>query len=135
MAVGPEYGGFDEIPMTAMSAGQVATAASRMFLILMICAFSLPGLAQSTAGRILGSISDQSGAAVTGATVVVTDVDRGTSRTLTTDQAGAYVAADLTPGTYKIHVEAKGFKSLSGRMSSSKSRLTSVLISLCSPGK
>ncbi|MGB0030358.1 MAG: carboxypeptidase regulatory-like domain-containing protein, partial [Candidatus Sulfotelmatobacter sp.] len=52
------------------------------------------------------------GAAVTGATVVVTDVDRGTSRTLTTDQAGAYVAADLTPGTYKIHVEAKGFKSL-----------------------
>jgi len=97
---------------TAMSAGQVATAASRMFLILMICAFSLPGLAQSTAGRILGSISDQSGAAVTGATVVVTDVDRGTSRTLTTDQAGAYVAADLTPGTYKIHVEAKGFKSL-----------------------
>ncbi|MFZ3370141.1 MAG: carboxypeptidase-like regulatory domain-containing protein, partial [Candidatus Sulfotelmatobacter sp.] len=55
---------------------------------------------------------DQSGAAVTGATVVVTDVDRGTSRTLTTDQAGAYVAADLTPGTYKIHVEAKGFKSL-----------------------
>jgi hypothetical protein len=83
-----------------------------MFLILMICAFSLPGLAQSTAGRILGSISDQSGAAVTGATVVVTDVDRGTSRTLTTDQAGAYVAADLTPGTYKIHVEAKGFKSL-----------------------
>ena len=61
---------------------------------------------------ILGSISDQSGAAVTGATVVVTDVDRGTSRTLTTDQAGAYVAADLTPGTYKIHVEAKGFKSL-----------------------
>jgi len=97
---------------TAMSAGRVATAASRMFLILMICAFSLPGLAQSTAGRILGSISDQSGAAVTGATVVVTDVDRGTSRTLTTDQAGAYVAADLTPGTYKIHVEAKGFKSL-----------------------
>ena len=97
---------------TAMSAGRVATAASRMFLILMICALSLPGLAQSTTGRILGSISDQSGAAVTGATVVVTDVDRGTSRTLTTDEAGAYVAADLTPGTYKIHVEAKGFKSV-----------------------
>jgi hypothetical protein len=59
---------------TAMSAGQVATAASRMFLILMICAFSLPALAQSTAGRILGTVTDQSGAAVAGATVVVTDV-------------------------------------------------------------
>ena len=44
--------------------------------------------------------------------MVVTDVERGTSRTLTTDEAGAYVAADLTPGTYKIHVEAKGFKSV-----------------------
>jgi len=72
----------------------------------------MPALAQSTAGRILGSISDQSGATVTGATIVITDAERGTSRTLTTDEAGAYVAADLNPGTYKIHVEARGFKSL-----------------------
>jgi uncharacterized membrane protein len=43
---------------------------------------------------------------------VVTDVERGTSRNLTTDEAGAFVAADLIPGTYKIRVEAKGFKSL-----------------------
>jgi hypothetical protein len=71
----------------------------------------LPSLAQSTAGRVLGSVSDQSGAAISGATVVVTDLERGASRTLTTDEAGAYVAPDLTPGTYKIHVEAKGFKS------------------------
>jgi len=78
----------------------------------MLFALCLPGLAQSTAGRVLGTVSDQSGAAVAGATVVVTDVERGISRTLTTDQAGAYVAADLTPGTYKIHAEAKGFKSV-----------------------
>jgi len=71
----------------------------------------LPALAQSTAGRILGSISDQSGASVVGASVVVTDLQRGTSRALTTDDAGAYAAPDLAPGTYKIRVEAKGFKS------------------------
>ena len=69
-------------------------------------------LAQSTAGRILGTLTDQSGAAVAGATVVVTDVQRGTSRTITTDESGAYAAPDLQPGTYKIHVEAKGFKSV-----------------------
>jgi carboxypeptidase family protein len=94
---------------TALSAGHVATAA---VLFFMVCAMSSPGLAQSTAGRVLGTISDPSGAAVAGANVVVTDVERGTSRSLTTDQAGEYVAADLTPGTYKIHVEAKGFKSV-----------------------
>jgi Carboxypeptidase regulatory-like domain/TonB dependent receptor len=97
---------------TAMSAGQVARVASGIFLIVLtVCALGVPGSAQSTSGRILGSISDQSGAAVTGATVVITSVERGTVRTLTADEAGAYVAADLAPGTYKIHVEAKGFKS------------------------
>jgi hypothetical protein len=94
---------------TALSAGHVATAA---VLFFMVCTMSFPGLAQSTAGRVLGTISDPSGAAVAGANVVVTDVERGTSRSLSTDPAGEYVAADLAPGTYKIHVEAKGFKSV-----------------------
>jgi hypothetical protein len=71
---------------------------------------ALPAAAQSTAGRMLGTVTDQSGAAVSGATVVVTDVQRGASRTLTTDDSGDYVAPDLQPGTYKIRVESKGFK-------------------------
>ena len=96
---------------TAMSAGHVATAATRTLAIfLMLSALCFPAWAQSTAGRILGTISDPSGASVAGATVIVTDVDRGISRTLTTDGAGAYAAPDLSPGNYKIQVEAKGFK-------------------------
>lgn len=74
--------------------------------------FAIPLSAQSTAGRILGTVTDQSGAAVPGATVVVTDTQRGTSRTLIADSSGDYVAADLQPGTYKVHVEAKGFKTV-----------------------
>ena len=98
---------------TAMSAGQVARVASRICLILFtICALNLSALSQSTTGRILGNVSDSSGAAVAGATVVVTDVQRGTSRVLTTDQAGAYAAPDLAPSTYKIRVEAKGFRAV-----------------------
>jgi len=103
---------------TALSAGHVTTAAIRIALLIIIivvltgCLLSLPAMAQSTAGRVLGSITDSTGASVAGATVVITDVQRGTSRTLATDDAGAYAAPDLTPGTYKIHVEAKGFKSV-----------------------
>ena len=81
-------------------------------LAIIFFAMCLPSSAQSTTGRILGTVTDQSGAAVAGASVIVSDPERGTSRNLTTDEAGAYVAADLTPGTYKIHVEAKGFKSV-----------------------
>jgi hypothetical protein len=87
------------------------TPASRLLLATFtLLLFSVPALAQSTAGRILGTVTDQSGAAVSGATVVVNDVQRGVSRTLATDDSGEYVAADLQPGTYKIRVEFKGFK-------------------------
>jgi len=97
----------------AMSAGEETTLATRIvLLILAVSLLSLPALAQSTAGRVLGTVTDQSGASVAGATVVVTDTQRGTSRTLTTDASGDYVAPDLIPGTYKIHVEAKGFKAV-----------------------
>src|ERR1700693_2756269 len=119
MAVGPEKR--RKVPMTfrstPMSAGHVA-APTRIFLfvpvaiVLAVSLISIPALAQSTAGRVLGTVTDQSGAAVAGATVVITDTQRGTSRPLTTDSAGEYVAADLIPGTYKIRVEAKGFKTV-----------------------
>jgi hypothetical protein len=69
-------------------------------------------VAQTTAGRILGSISDQTGAAVVGAQVTITDVQHGTSRTLVTTQTGDYVAPDLPAGSYKVRAEAKGFKTI-----------------------
>ncbi len=66
--------------------------------------------AQGSNGRILGAVTDQSGGNVVGATVTILDVQRGTPRNLVTDQAGEYVATDLTPGTYTVRVESKGFK-------------------------
>jgi|SRR5579872_3684856 len=74
-------------------------------LVLCVSAFS-----QGSAGRIVGTVTDANGGAVTGATVTVLDVQRGTSRPLTTDESGAYNAPNLTPGTYKVRAEFKGFK-------------------------
>ena len=82
------------------------------FLVATVLMACLPAFSQSTAGRILGSVSDQSGAALNGATVMVTDLQRGTTRALTTDSAGEYVAADLPPSTYKVRVEAPGFRTV-----------------------
>jgi len=69
-------------------------------------------LAQTNTGRILGSVTDSTGAALDGASVIVTDLERGVSRSLRTDQAGAYVAPELLPGSYKVRAEAKGFRSV-----------------------
>jgi hypothetical protein len=102
-----------KVRRAAMSAGHQGFVAGRIITLLLtvVCVLVLPALGQGTAGRVLGSVTDQSGASLGGATVTVTDVQRGISRVLTTDEAGEYVAPDLTPGTYKIHVAAKGFKS------------------------
>jgi hypothetical protein len=98
---------------SAALSAEKTNSATRMTLFVLALVLTLPSvpmMAQSTAGRILGSVTDQSGASVAGASVVVTDAQRGAARTLVTDASGEYVAADLIPGTYKIHVEAKGFK-------------------------
>ncbi|MGC1258033.1 MAG: carboxypeptidase-like regulatory domain-containing protein, partial [Candidatus Acidiferrales bacterium] len=53
---------------------------------------------------------DPSGGVVGGAKVVVTDVDRGTGLTTTTDKMGEYVAGPLKVGRYQLTVEKAGFK-------------------------
>jgi hypothetical protein len=69
-------------------------------------------LAQGNFGRILGTVTDQTGAVLQGAVVSVIDTQRGLARTVVTDSAGAYDAPNLTPSTYTVKVEMKGFKVL-----------------------
>jgi len=81
-------------------------------LFTVACLLSLSALAQTTTGRILGTITDPTGATVNGAAVTVTDTQRGTVRTFTTESSGSYAAPNLQPGVYEVRVEAKGFKSV-----------------------
>src|ERR1700676_5336093 len=74
-----------------------------VFALLLLC---LPAYSQGSSARILGTVSDQSGGVVAGATVSVLDTERGVTRTLTTDDAGEYNAPNLIPGTYTIRGEA-----------------------------
>jgi len=73
---------------------------------------SLSLFAQGNFGRILGTVTDQSGAVIAGAKVSVIDTQRGFTRALTTDQAGEYSAPNLIPGMYTVRVEAPGFQIL-----------------------
>jgi hypothetical protein len=74
--------------------------------------FCLPVFSQTSQGTIQGGVFDQSGGAIAGATVSVVDVARGVTRALTTDSAGEYIANDVTPGTYTVKAEAKGFQTV-----------------------
>jgi len=67
--------------------------------------------AQATTGSISGTVVDPSGAVIQGATVVLTNTDRGQDvRTLKTSSAGFYAAQSLPLGTYTVKVEDTGFK-------------------------
>src|SRR6516162_11818559 len=68
--------------------------------------------AQGNFGRILGTVTDQTGAVLPGAVVTVMDTERGIARSLVTDQAGEYNAPNLLPSTYTVRVQMKGFKTL-----------------------
>jgi Carboxypeptidase regulatory-like domain len=52
---------------------------------------------QGNAGRILGAVTDQSGGAVVGSTVTITDTQRNLTRTVMTDAAGEYNVPNLCP--------------------------------------
>ena len=83
-----------------------------LLIALCVCLAAIPAMAQVNQGRVGGTITDQSGGAIVGAMITVTDVERGVTRTLTTDAAGAYSAPNLTPGNYTVHVEFMGFKAV-----------------------
>lgn len=66
--------------------------------------------AQETRGKITGQVIDANQAAVPGADVKITDVARGSVTTLATNADGFFQAPYLLSGTYRINVEANGFK-------------------------
>ena len=102
-----------DVPRSRQS--YTAVAVSRVALILLtfvaLLLISSPVFSQGSLGTIQGGIFDSSGGAMAGAKVTITDVARGTTRTLTTDDSGQYVAPSLTAGTYTVKAEAAGFTS------------------------
>ncbi|HEX7314840.1 MAG TPA: carboxypeptidase regulatory-like domain-containing protein [Pyrinomonadaceae bacterium] len=68
--------------------------------------------AQLTRGAINGTVRDEAGAAVAGATVKVTDPTKNFSRETTTNEEGFYRVAALEPGVYTVTIQGAGFGSL-----------------------
>lgn len=81
-------------------------------ILLVLSLWASASLAQSNDGTISGTVRDGSGAAVSGATVTLTNAANGVARTVTTGEDGLFVSPQLPPGVYTIQVERAGFKKL-----------------------
>jgi outer membrane receptor protein involved in Fe transport len=88
--------------------------ARRLVVVLALAAglVSLPSLTQAQAvyGSIAGVIQDSTGAALPGASVTITSVERQTSDTVTTNSSGLYAKDRLLPGNYTVKAELSGFR-------------------------
>ena len=77
--------------------------------VTVLAMFSLAVSAQTTA-TISGTVYDQGGGVVAGATIVITNLDTQQERDLKTDGSGRYYAPALSPGRYKASAASPGFE-------------------------
>jgi Carboxypeptidase regulatory-like domain/TonB dependent receptor len=80
-----------------------------LLAVFLLLASGMTTLAQSTA-TIQGTVTDESGAVMTGAQVIVRGAAIGVERTTETDGSGNYQVAALPVGAYRIEVRAQGFQ-------------------------
>lgn len=80
------------------------------FCFAAACLLAPAGMAQTTLGTILGSVTDPSGAAVQGAEVKALNVAENLEITATTNGAGDFELLELKPGPYVLTVSAPGFR-------------------------
>lgn len=82
------------------------------WLMTVVVALSANALAQVTTSRLDGSVKDQTGAVIPGATIVLTNMETNATATTKTNELGVFVFAQVPVGRYLVSAEAPGFKKL-----------------------
>lgn len=92
----------------------VCEFALKRFAVLLIALLlgSLGANAQVNTGNLSGTVSDPSGAVVSGASISAADLSTGYTRTVQSAADGTYILPNLPIGTYTVTVSAGGFESL-----------------------
>ncbi|HYK91226.1 MAG TPA: TonB-dependent receptor [Acidobacteriota bacterium] len=93
---------------THTSWGEQMSKSWKFAAVLLLLPAAIYG--QSIFGTILGTVTDESGAIVPGAKIVITNQGENTSRELVTDAQGNFEAVNLKAGTYTVTAGASGFK-------------------------
>ena len=97
-----------------------------LFVFFAFVFFTNAANSQTFRGTIQGSVTDTSGATISGAKVKVFSPGTGLSRTISTNEQGEYVASELPLGSYNITIEKEGFRTTT---------LTGVPVSVGAPSR
>ena len=77
---------------------------TRSLALLIVLALSIPGFSQTFRGGITGTLTDPSGAAISGASVQALNAETGLRRETVTTTAGEFTFQDLPLGNYELTV-------------------------------
>src|SRR6266699_2154899 len=104
--------------------------------VLLLSVGSGTAFAQATASATLqGTVTDQSGAVVAGATVIITNKDQGWTRTLTASDTGFYRFELLAAGTYSLRITRGGFATVTVERAELQVGQTTTLDFVLKPGQ
>ena len=87
----------------------ILSAAALGAVLLVFSVFSQSAWSQTVTAAIVGTITDPAGAAVSGATITATSVERGTTYTAVTNDSGLYRIPSVPAGNYTLTVDKAGF--------------------------
>src|SRR5260221_343089 len=82
------------------------------FIGVLLAPIALVAQTTNSTGSIQGTVTDPTGAIVSGAKITVTSKDKGQVIHATTTSAGTYTSGSLVPGEYTLRVESEGFKTM-----------------------
>jgi len=80
--------------------------------LLLIASFTGTANAQTATGAITGTVTDPSGSAIPGVSIVAEDTETHAQATFSTNEVGFFVAPYLTPGTYTVTASKAGFETV-----------------------
>src|ERR1043166_4189120 len=83
---------------------------SVLAMVTLFCvAFTSYAAAQTSRGKVQGTIKDPNGGVIPGSSVTLTNTERNVSRDTVTNAEGYYAFDAVDPGTYKVSFSAPGF--------------------------
>src|SRR5688572_2652440 len=80
------------------------------FAIVLALAAPGPSAAQTTLGRVAGSVLDASGAVLPGAAVTLTNQQTNQSQSAVSNEVGGFLFPQVPVGSYKVEIALQGFK-------------------------
>ncbi len=83
-----------------------------LLLAVVLCVTTSLSLAQAPVGSISGVVSDESGAVMPNASIIIKNKATDSERRLTSNADGSFAAASLPAGQYEVRVENKGFRTV-----------------------